>query len=76
MNAGVRVGTVTLPFWMPILPLGIGIALVVRKEYRADLRAMRGCCRACGYDLSGVPHGVNRVIACPECGQSRRSRKS
>ncbi len=31
---------------------------------RRDLRARRGCCRACGYSLRGLPADS----ACPECG--------
>lgn len=42
----------------------LGAILVVRRWTRGSLHLM-GHCRACGYDLAGVPGTV-----CPECGEA------
>ncbi len=51
-----------LPLWMPIPVLLAVSGLLYWRDRR---RSRRGCCPACGYDLTGNTTGV-----CPECGWS------
>ena len=54
---------VNVPFWMmfgTLLPPWLLLNRVYRKRRRRELA---GCCRACGYDLTGNESGK-----CPECG--------
>jgi hypothetical protein len=51
--ASISVGLVTL---------GPAVYLLVWKRYH--LRVAEGCCRACGYDMRGIPSAQR----CPECG--------
>lgn len=66
--------TVRTPFWTLLLPVGIPATILLRQAHRANLRAKRGCCRNCGYDLKGH-EPVNGIKTCPECGQ-RKGRPS
>jgi hypothetical protein len=50
----VGTSTVRLPVWLPLLPVAIRFMVLARLTYRANLRARRGCCRVCGYDLKGL----------------------
>lgn len=50
---------VTLPLWLPLLLVGV-IAFAAWRRSRGHAP---GCCRMCGYDLTGNISGV-----CPECG--------
>ncbi len=55
---------VAAPFWMPLLATLIpGTILWWRTRH------IRGHCRACRYDLSGLPVGA----PCPECGRAEQS---
>lgn len=53
--------TVLLPFWMP---LGTFLAATVFAWWPWKQRRP-GCCKRCGYDLTGNMSGI-----CPECGRS------
>ena len=59
-NPVIRVFTIEIPLWMPTLTL----ALLTVRSWRRSMRYPRpGCCRRCGYDLTGNTSGV-----CSECG--------
>ncbi len=49
----------------PVWPLAVGLAILptARLIARRINRPRAGCCRRCGYDLTGNTSGV-----CPECG--------
>jgi hypothetical protein len=51
-----------LPLWMPLIPVGVWVAWVVRAVWRTR-RPRPHACPKCGYDLRGLPTG-----RCPECG--------
>ena len=50
---------VQIPFWFPLLLIGVPTAYL----WRTDRRAKPWQCRKCRYDLRGLDGGV-----CPECG--------
>ncbi|MDB5355283.1 MAG: hypothetical protein JWN24_1736 [Phycisphaerales bacterium] len=52
-----------VPYWPIILVLLILPAIWLMGYRRSLIRLGRGCCRGCGYDLTGNTSGV-----CPECG--------
>jgi hypothetical protein len=52
-----------VPYWPIILVLLIFPAVWLMGYRRSLIRLSRGCCRGCGYDLTGNTSGV-----CPECG--------
>lgn len=52
--------TIIVPFWMPLCG---AVALTVLAWWPWK-RRRPGCCRRCGYDLTGNTSGV-----CPECGR-------
>jgi len=55
--------SITIPMWIPLaLTIIPTLLLPIAMRVRVRLRAARGQCRACGYDLGGVPG------PCPECG--------
>jgi hypothetical protein len=54
---------VTIPIWLPLLVCLLPGVIRMRRALRRRLRANRGCCLHCGYDLRGTPH------TCPECGR-------
>ena len=49
-----------LPLWMPLLLIAVPTTILFWRDRR---RIPPGCCRVCGYDLTGNTSGV-----CPECG--------
>jgi hypothetical protein len=49
--------------WLALLALAPPRLLRFICFVRAHLRATRGLCTACGYDLTGL-----RATSCPECG--------
>ena len=56
-------------FFFPFILIGgfvvVGIAIMILTESRKDrLKLMVGCCRRCGYNLTGNLSG-----RCPECGK-------
>lgn len=53
----------TLPLWIPFA----FFALVTLDLWRKSRRHPPGCCRKCGYDLTGNVSGK-----CPECGTATR----
>ncbi|MCP4591532.1 MAG: hypothetical protein GY842_12380 [bacterium] len=52
--------TMTVPLWIPLLPLSVGTAWL----WCRDRKPPPGYCQRCGYDLTGNTSGV-----CPECGE-------
>jgi hypothetical protein len=62
---------VRVPWWMLVMVLGALPLWRGASSFRRDRRrrrlAVRNCCLACGYDLTGDVSGV-----CPECGGSVR----
>lgn len=54
-----------IPFWCPLVVLLVPTLILFRR-----VRAKPpGCCRSCGYDLTG-----NTTGTCPECGARDRNR--
>jgi hypothetical protein len=53
---------VAIPFWLPVTLFSILPILTIRRIRRSQVRAKRGLCRACGYDLRAT------LDRCPECG--------
>jgi len=51
---------INLPFWLLAALTGAPTALLLYQDRR---RTRPGCCRRCGYDLTGNVSGI-----CPECG--------
>jgi len=62
---------VSVPFLMLILPAGIPLGVLIHRHWRGRRRAMRGCCRTCGYRLDGLTV-IDGARTCPECGTRRR----
>jgi hypothetical protein len=62
-----RQHTVSAPLWavavVALTPASLWLISTWRRRRRQRLRALRGRCPACGYDLRG-----NNSGACPECG--------
>ncbi|UCC32287.1 MAG: hypothetical protein JSU86_08395 [Phycisphaerales bacterium] len=57
--------TVVVPFWMLVMLFALWPVLsFIRGPLRRARRRAAGCCRHCGYNLTGNTSGV-----CPECGQ-------
>jgi hypothetical protein len=52
---------VMIPLWAPLLLIAIPMYFLWPRPFR---RHRPGHCRACGYDLKGVP-----TSTCPECGK-------
>ncbi len=52
-----------LPYWALLTPAAIILGILTLKIARTIIRARRGLCRNCGYDLREHASG-----ACPECG--------
>lgn len=56
--------SVWIPLWIPGLA-AIGASIwFYRDHQREKMRGFIGCCRACGYDRSGLAESA----PCPECG--------
>ncbi|MEA2709789.1 MAG: hypothetical protein QOF78_2390 [Phycisphaerales bacterium] len=51
-----------VPYFVPIVLLGIPPAMMLLGAWRRRRRGRRGLCRDCGYDLRHSPE------RCPECG--------
>ncbi len=62
-----------LSFWIPQVPFFIAFFVLMDKEARAQQRARRGCCSACGYNLKGI-EAIDNQTTCPECGTIRKHR--
>jgi len=63
----VNISAADLILWAAMALLAIGFPLALRRDLRdlrARLRAARGRCTKCGYDLTGNVSG-----RCPECGE-------
>ena len=58
--------TTVCPYWLMLLAAVPAPSIVFARRIRANLRAQRGYCRFCGYDLRESPD------QCPECGGARR----
>jgi len=54
--------SLTLPYWLPALPLALFALPWLRRTIIQRRRRQRGCCLHCGYDLRESPD------RCPECG--------
>jgi hypothetical protein len=54
---------VSIPLWIPLLPLLAATAAAWRLDAIARRRGRRGRCPACGYHLAGLS-----PAPCPECG--------
>lgn len=50
----------SIPLWMPLIVFGVPSVWMWRRDRRCS---RDGCCKRCGYDLTGKVSG-----ACPECG--------
>jgi hypothetical protein len=60
----VETQAVGFPCWVAAMAFAISPLVVARLHYRESRRkALVGCCRKCGYNLTGNVSGV-----CPECG--------
>ncbi|MCC6359748.1 MAG: hypothetical protein IT450_13465 [Phycisphaerales bacterium] len=59
LQATSKLRTLTIPLWLPLLMIGIPTA----SCWRRLRRPAPGCCKKCGYDLTGNVSGT-----CPECG--------
>lgn len=57
-----QVGRGFIPLWLPFLAIATPTALLWWRDRRPK-RYPPGCCRQCGYDLTGNMSG-----RCPECG--------
>jgi lipopolysaccharide biosynthesis regulator YciM len=55
-------GVMALPLALPAAAAAVLPSVVVARLFARRLRANRGRCRACGYDLRATPE------KCPECG--------
>jgi len=56
---------IAIPIWMVLACVAIPTGLLWNSEIRrVRRRAMRGRCKACGYDLAGL----KAKATCPECG--------
>ncbi|MEK6702107.1 MAG: hypothetical protein AABZ53_07580 [Planctomycetota bacterium] len=62
---GPRESRVLFPLWQPMLALGL-LAAFAFGTVTGGMRARRGYCSTCGYDLRGLA----KDAACPECGKS------
>ena len=65
-----RLDAVFVPYWMlaagaSAIPLARGV-LLGRRQWARRGKVLVGCCRRCGYDLTGNVSGV-----CPECGSAK-----
>ena len=57
-------GAAAIPFWFPVVVCSGLPLLWTWRRRRARMRARRGRCRFCGYDLRAT------TDRCPECGRS------
>ncbi|MCH8805988.1 MAG: hypothetical protein IH986_07860 [Planctomycetes bacterium] len=62
MNSYVPTRMLMLPLWIPFVLAGALTVFCWRS------RVSKGCCRQCGYNLTGNVSG-----RCPECGSDVRS---
>ncbi|MCB9849433.1 MAG: hypothetical protein H6817_01865 [Phycisphaerales bacterium] len=61
-----RAHAISFPIWLLFVVFGTyPIIAFMRGPVRSVLRARRGDCRRCGYDLSGIA-----IERCPECGRA------
>ena len=64
VGSDIRFRLASAPHWVPAVAFALAPALYAGRRLRRRLRAARGCCPACGYDLR------ERGDRCPECGDS------
>lgn len=63
---------VDVPYVMIATAFGVAVAGFLYQTGTAELRAKRGLCRVCEYDLQGL-EVVEGHKTCPECGTRKRA---
>jgi hypothetical protein len=66
ITQGIIIKLISIPDWVFLLVCAAAIAISQLPGRRARLRARRGFCVRCGYDLRATP------TRCPECGTENR----
>jgi hypothetical protein len=61
----VEARNVDVPYWFLSAAFALAPLIWLTTFHRRRRRMREGCCRHCGYDLTGNASGV-----CPECGQA------
>lgn len=70
LSVSVTVSLFYAPSWVTLVALVLLVGALVARHRVTRPRLARGCCRACGYDLTGL----EPVGECPECGEAYEPR--